>query len=133
MKKHKPSILGLRPHISDMMNGTFRPEAVIRDAGRGDIKLGEPVATIKEASRRARKMCEQIGGDGVWDGDWYVVAINMRGVWAGLETARVLLSEEMATPLGKRLHRELDVINEAIAAAITAVGVGRGSAPRAAA
>jgi hypothetical protein len=127
------TILGLRPRVSDMKDGTFRPEAVIRNTGRGDIKFAKPLPTIEKAEKSARALCEQIGGDGVWDGEWYAVAINLHGVWGCLETARVLLSEEMATPLGKRLRKELDAIKKAVAAAITAVDVGRRPEPRAAA
>lgn len=105
------------------MNGTFRPEAVIRDTGRGAIEFAEPVFTIREASKRARELCEEIGGAGEWDGDWYVVSIDLSGVWAGLETARVLLSEKAATPPGKRVRAELGVMNDAIVAAIRAVSV----------
>ena len=122
-------ILEIRPRVSDVRDGTFRPEAVIRNTGGGDIEFGESMPTVEAAEKSARALCEQIGGDGEWNGDWYVVAINMRGVWACLETARVLLSKEMATPLGKRLHKELDLINEAVAAAIDAVA----AVPRAAA
>ena len=62
----------LRPRVTDMMNGTFRPEVVIDDGARGDIKLGAPVATIEEANRLAAAACE--GSPGAWAGEWFAVA-----------------------------------------------------------
>jgi hypothetical protein len=47
----------LIPRLTDMRNGTFRPECVISDEGLGDIVFGAPVATLDEARRLATQLC----------------------------------------------------------------------------
>jgi hypothetical protein len=37
------------PRVTDMRNGTFRPEVVIDDGALGDIIIGAPVASYEEA------------------------------------------------------------------------------------
>jgi hypothetical protein len=49
----------LIPRVSDMRDGTFRPEVVIGDDGLGDIHFGTPVASIEEARRRAVDACKR--------------------------------------------------------------------------
>ena len=49
----------LIPRVSDMRDGTFRPEVVIGDDGLGDIHFGTPVASIEEARRLAVEACKR--------------------------------------------------------------------------
>jgi hypothetical protein len=54
-----PQISGtalLIPRVTDMRDGTHRPEVVIDDGAMGDIMLGMPVATLKTARLRADSM-----------------------------------------------------------------------------
>jgi hypothetical protein len=45
----------LIPRVTDMRNGQFRPEVVLRD----DIHFGAPVASAEEAHRLAVAACEK--------------------------------------------------------------------------
>jgi hypothetical protein len=49
----------LAPHITDMRNGTYRPEVAVGDDDLGGIHFGAPVATIEEASRLAIEACKR--------------------------------------------------------------------------
>ena len=49
----------LLPHVTDMPDGTFRPEVVIGDDGLGDIHFGAPVDTLEMANRMAVEACKR--------------------------------------------------------------------------
>jgi hypothetical protein len=48
----------LRPRVTMLPDGTFRPEVVIDDGGQGDVRFGELCATADEARRWALQACE---------------------------------------------------------------------------
>jgi hypothetical protein len=54
-----PLTHALIPRVSDMRDGTFRPEVVVGDDGLGDIHFGTPVASIEEARRLAVEACKR--------------------------------------------------------------------------
>jgi hypothetical protein len=54
-----PRSLLLLPRVTDMRNGTFRPEVIIGDDGLGDIHLGTPVDTPETAQRAAVEACKR--------------------------------------------------------------------------
>lgn len=64
------SILGLRPRIQDMRNGTFQPIVLIDDGANGAACFGEPRPTMREASDAARVACEAALPAGVWRNGW---------------------------------------------------------------
>jgi hypothetical protein len=43
-----------RPRVTDMRNGTFRPEVLIDDGEMGGIILGKPLRTVKAARAVAK-------------------------------------------------------------------------------
>jgi hypothetical protein len=45
----------MTPRVTDMRNGLFRPEVVLKN----DIHFGTPVATMEEAHRLAVAACEK--------------------------------------------------------------------------
>jgi hypothetical protein len=49
----------LVPHVTDMRNGTFRPEVAVGDNDLGGIHFGRPVASIEQASRVAIEACKR--------------------------------------------------------------------------
>jgi hypothetical protein len=79
----------LIPHMSDMRDGTFRPEIVIDDGKGGDIRFFEPVPTKRAAWGRA---CDEIE---LTPGEW-----NDAGRYECVEPAN---------PRKDRLRRELDL------------------------
>jgi hypothetical protein len=64
----------LIPHITDMRDGTFRPEVVIDDGKGGDIIFLEPMATVDAAWDRACDEIELTSGEWSDDGRRYVCA-----------------------------------------------------------
>ncbi len=44
----------LRPRVTDMHDGSFRPKVIVDDGAEGGIKFGVPVA---KAAKRARASC----------------------------------------------------------------------------
>ncbi|MFZ0036226.1 MAG: hypothetical protein WAK91_02310 [Candidatus Acidiferrales bacterium] len=62
----------LIPRITDMHNGTFRPEILIDGRDTGLVFLA-PVATVDLAWERACDTCEIEFGDWTDNGLWYVV------------------------------------------------------------
>ena len=40
----------LRPRVTDMHDGSFRPTVIGDDGAEGGIKFGEPLATVAEAA-----------------------------------------------------------------------------------
>ena len=50
----------LRPRVTDMHDGSFRPEVIVDDGAEGGIKFGAPVA---KAAKRARASCEGSRGE----------------------------------------------------------------------
>jgi hypothetical protein len=62
----------LIPHMSDMLDGTFRPEIVIDDGKGGDIIFFEPVADADAAWERACDEIEKLSpGEWSYDGRRY--------------------------------------------------------------
>ena len=55
--KHFGAIARLHYRITDMRDGTYRPE--VYEPGACDILFMEPVLTTKEASRRAKHEAEE--------------------------------------------------------------------------
>jgi hypothetical protein len=62
----------LTPRITDMRNGTYRPEVVIADGKRGDIVFLDPMPDADAAWERACDAVELVPGDWTDSGRWYV-------------------------------------------------------------
>ena len=63
----------LIPRVTDMHDGTFRPEIVIDDGSTGDIIFLEPMPSISAAWERACDAIEIVPGDWTDSGNHYVV------------------------------------------------------------
>jgi hypothetical protein len=65
-------MLVLIPRLTDMRNGTFRPEVVIDDGKMGDIVLLGPMVDADAAWEYACDVVELVPGDWTDNGRWYV-------------------------------------------------------------
>jgi hypothetical protein len=66
-------MLVLIPRVSDMHDGTFRPEVVYDDADAGGIHMFAPLPDANAAWEYACDVCELVPGDWTDSGRWYVV------------------------------------------------------------
>lgn len=63
----------LIPRVTDMHNGTFRPEIVIHDGAMGDIAFLKPTTSADAAWEFVCDTIELVAGDWTDNGRWYVV------------------------------------------------------------